>query len=220
MATHSRFLAWGIPSTEEPGGLQPMGLQRVGHDWANEHWYQKYYYILYLNFSHERLYPIPFPYLPLPSFPGGLAGKNLPANAGDAGLVLGLGKKNGDPLQCPCLGNAVDRGAWQAERLNKVYPPPAPTSTVVLSVPHVSHTVQCLFVFLWLQSFSICPSSLLWPQMEEFSLLQSLINITLCVYMLIFTFIPSGFISYCVLNSDSQIFTLLDCNNRDVVCFA
>ena len=28
MATHSRFLAWKIPWTEEPGGLQSMGLQR------------------------------------------------------------------------------------------------------------------------------------------------------------------------------------------------
>ena len=34
MATHSNILAWRIPCTEEPGGLQPMGLQRVGHDWA------------------------------------------------------------------------------------------------------------------------------------------------------------------------------------------
>ena len=32
MATHSSILAWKIPWTEEPGGLQSMGLQRVGHD--------------------------------------------------------------------------------------------------------------------------------------------------------------------------------------------
>ena len=34
MATHSSFLAWRIPWTEESGGLHPMGSQRVGHDWA------------------------------------------------------------------------------------------------------------------------------------------------------------------------------------------
>ena len=34
MAPHSSTLAWKIPWTEEPGGLQSMGLQRVGHDWA------------------------------------------------------------------------------------------------------------------------------------------------------------------------------------------
>ena len=32
MATHSSVLAWGIPGTEEPGGLPSMGLHRVGHD--------------------------------------------------------------------------------------------------------------------------------------------------------------------------------------------
>ena len=32
MATHSSILAWEIPWTEEPGGLQSMGLQRDGHD--------------------------------------------------------------------------------------------------------------------------------------------------------------------------------------------
>ena len=34
MATHSSILAWQIPWTGEPGGLQSMGSQRVGHDWA------------------------------------------------------------------------------------------------------------------------------------------------------------------------------------------
>ena len=32
MATHSSILAWEIPWTEEPGGLQSTGLQRVGHN--------------------------------------------------------------------------------------------------------------------------------------------------------------------------------------------
>ena len=32
MATHSSILAWEIPWTEEPGGLQFMGSQRVRHD--------------------------------------------------------------------------------------------------------------------------------------------------------------------------------------------
>ena len=37
MATQSSFLAWRIPRTEEPGGLQTMGSQRVRHDLATEH---------------------------------------------------------------------------------------------------------------------------------------------------------------------------------------
>ena len=34
MATHSSMLAWRIPWTEEPGGLQSTGSQRVRHGWA------------------------------------------------------------------------------------------------------------------------------------------------------------------------------------------
>ena len=30
--THSSILAWRIPWTEEPGGLQSLGLKRIGHD--------------------------------------------------------------------------------------------------------------------------------------------------------------------------------------------
>ena len=51
-------------------------------------------------------------------FPGGSVVKNLPANAGDAASVPGLGRPpgegNGTPLQYSCLGNSMDRGAWQA----------------------------------------------------------------------------------------------------------
>ena len=35
-AVHSSILAWRIPWTEEPGGLQYMGSQRVRHDWATK----------------------------------------------------------------------------------------------------------------------------------------------------------------------------------------
>ena len=37
MATRSSILAWRIPWTEEPGGLQSIGLQRVGHDLMTKH---------------------------------------------------------------------------------------------------------------------------------------------------------------------------------------
>ena len=49
MAPHSSTLAWKIPWTEKPGGLQSMGLLRVGHDWATSlslsifmHWRRKW----------------------------------------------------------------------------------------------------------------------------------------------------------------------------------
>ena len=44
--------------------------------------------------------------------------KNLLANAGDMGSSPGSerspGERNGNPLQYSCLGNPMDRGAWQA----------------------------------------------------------------------------------------------------------
>ena len=52
-------------------------------------------------------------------FSGGSVVKNLPANAGDSGLIPGLGlspgEGNGNPLQYSCLGNSMDRGAWWAK---------------------------------------------------------------------------------------------------------
>ena len=54
-------------------------------------------------------------------FPGGAVVKNLPANAGgarDVCFIPGLGRSpgvgNGNPLQCSCLENSMDRGAWWA----------------------------------------------------------------------------------------------------------
>ena len=63
MATHSSILAWRIPWTEEPGGLQSTGSLRVGHDWATS---------LYST-----------------GFPGGSDGKVSDCNVGDPGSIPG-----------------------------------------------------------------------------------------------------------------------------------
>ena len=51
-------------------------------------------------------------------FPGGSMVKDLPAYAGDTGLIPGLGRSpgegNGNPFQYSCLGNPADRGTWWA----------------------------------------------------------------------------------------------------------
>ena len=73
MATHSSILAWRIPWTEEPGGLQSMGSQRVRHDWATN-------IILYrplslFTFLHWRR-----KWQPTPVFlPGESQGRELPS---------------------------------------------------------------------------------------------------------------------------------------------
>ena len=50
--------------------------------------------------------------------PGDSVVKNLPAHAGDKGWIPGLGRspgeRNGNPLRHSCLGNPMDRGAYQA----------------------------------------------------------------------------------------------------------
>ena len=52
------------------------------------------------------------------SFPGGSDSKASAYNAEDPGLILGSGRgpgeENGNPRQYSCLGNVMDRGAWQA----------------------------------------------------------------------------------------------------------
>ena len=51
-------------------------------------------------------------------FPCGLDSKESTCNAGDLGLIPGLGRYpgegNGNPLQYSCLENSMDRGAWWA----------------------------------------------------------------------------------------------------------
>ena len=50
--------------------------------------------------------------------PGDPVVKNPPDNAGDEGLIPGLGRfpreENGNPLQYSCLGNPMDGGVWRA----------------------------------------------------------------------------------------------------------
>ena len=51
-------------------------------------------------------------------YPSDSAAKTLPASAEDTGSIPGSGTSpgegNGNPLQYSCLGNLIDRGAWQA----------------------------------------------------------------------------------------------------------
>ena len=57
-------------------------------------------------------------YGPILGFPCSSVGKESACSTGNPGSIPGLGRSpgegNGYPLQCPCLQNSVDRGAWQA----------------------------------------------------------------------------------------------------------
>ena len=116
MAPHSSTLAWQIPRTEEPGGLQSMGLLRVGHDWATS--------LSLFTFMHWRRKWQPTPvFLPGESQgQGSLAGcspwgrteldttERLPFHFS----LWCTGEGNGNPLQCSCLENPRHGGAWWA----------------------------------------------------------------------------------------------------------
>ena len=59
MTTHSSILAWEIPWTEEPDGLQSTGSQRVGHDLVTEQPQQflftSFFYSLFVHVALENL---------------------------------------------------------------------------------------------------------------------------------------------------------------------
>ena len=98
MAPHSSPLAWKIPWTEEPGGLQSTGLLRVGRDSATS--------------------------LSL--------------------FTSCIGEGNGNPLQCSCLENPRDGGAWWAavywvlqSRTRLKWLSSSSMSKLKVSVPHI-----------------------------------------------------------------------------------
>ena len=133
MAPHSSNLAWKIPWTEEPGGLQSMGSRRVEHDWATS--------LSLFTFMHQRRKWQPTPvFLPGESqgrwslvgcrlwghtesdtpeatqqqrtvvlgFPGDSDSKPLACDAGDQGLIPGWGSS-------PRAGNGTWRISWTEE---------------------------------------------------------------------------------------------------------
>ena len=114
MAPHSSTLAWKIPWTEEPGGLQSMGSLRVGHDWATSLSFSL------STFMHWRRKWQPTPVL-LPRKSHGQ--RSLVGCSPLGSLWVGhdwatslsrIGEGNGDPLQCSCLENPRDGEAWWA----------------------------------------------------------------------------------------------------------
>ena len=69
---------------------------------------------MYVSFNELKIKGV---FLTIRKLDAGSVVKNLPTNAGDSGSISGSGKfpgkGNGNPLQYSCLGNPMDRGAWQ-----------------------------------------------------------------------------------------------------------
>ena len=146
VAPHSSTLAWKIPWTEEPGGLQSVGSRRVGHDWVTSlslftfmHWRRNgtplqcsclenprdggaWWAAVYgVTQSWTRL-----KWLSSSRNPDGASCKQTNSKKPACqcrrperrGSIPEWGRSpgglHGNPLQCSCLKNPMDRGAWQA----------------------------------------------------------------------------------------------------------
>ena len=117
-APHSSTLAWKIPWTEEPGGLQSMGSLRVGHDWATSlslftfmHWRRKW-----------QLAPV---FLPGMGEPGGLPSMGSHRVGHDwsylAAAEAAAMIRKFEPIWYKKLG-LCDRGWLYAVELASLYP--------------------------------------------------------------------------------------------------
>ena len=118
MAAHSSVLAWRIPGMVEPGGLPSLGSHRVGHDRSD-----------LAAVAAAFIQPWRRAYQPTPVLlPGKSHGwRSLvgcsPWGREESDMTEQLhfhfplsctGEGNGNPLQCSCLENLRDGGAWWA----------------------------------------------------------------------------------------------------------
>jgi len=122
MAPHSSTLAWKIPWMEEPGGLLSMGSHRVGHNWSDFTFTFHFHALEKEMATHSSVLAWRIPRL---GEPGGLLSMGLHrvrhnwSDLAAAALsfladstLFHIGEGNGNPLQCSCLENPRDGGAW------------------------------------------------------------------------------------------------------------
>ena len=122
MAPHSNILAWEIPWTEKPGGLQSMGLQRAGHDLATEQIHARVTIGIGttgMGFCSGKEMGLNSEYSSgkweFRASPVAKAVKNLPLMQETQFHSLGQEEPfSRQPTQYSCLGNPMDRGGWWA----------------------------------------------------------------------------------------------------------
>ena len=109
MTTHSSVLAWRISGTGEPGGLPSMGSHRVGHDWSDlaaaAAWHPSPVLLPGKSHGWRSL---------VGCSPWGRLESYTTERLHFHFSLLCIGEGNGNPLQCSCLENPGDGGAWWA----------------------------------------------------------------------------------------------------------
>ena len=139
MATHSSVLAWRIPRTGEPGGLPSLGSHRVRHDWSDSAAaaaaaarYHSTQHSMGLGCENSTLHkelvllptgsatPVLSPGKPhgwrslVGCSPWGREESDTTERLHFHFSLSCIGEGNGNPLQCSCLENTRDGGAWWA----------------------------------------------------------------------------------------------------------
>ena len=110
------YCAWRIPGTGEPGGLPSMESHRVGHDWSDLAAAAAVYTMEKAMTPHSSTLAWKIPWT---EEPGRLQSTGSQESDTTERLhflfsLLCIGERNGNPLQCSCLENPRDRGAWWA----------------------------------------------------------------------------------------------------------
>ena len=131
IATHSSTLAWRISMDRGAWWLQSMRSQRVGHDWATKSTHPNQQHTPQLYFQNISW---------IWGFPGASVVKNLLANAGDTGLILGLGRSHmlrGNKACRPQLLSMYS-GTLELQRMRATWPGAMPHTkrSHAMSSPH------------------------------------------------------------------------------------
>ena len=185
MAPHSSTLAWKIPWTEEPGRLQTMGSQRVGHNWSDLaaaaaavfHWWRRQWHatpVLLPGKSHGRRNLAG-------CSPWGRVESDTTERLHFHFSLSCIGEGNGNPLQCSCLENPRDGGAWWAavygsHRVGHDW------SDLAAAGFHRMDMLLQLFIHLCLVDLWFAPR--FW--LLQIVLLWTFVSISLCEYFLFF----------------------------------
>ena len=131
MAPHSSTLAWKIPWTEEPGGLQSMGLRRVGYDWATS--------LSLFTFMHWRR-----KWQPTPVF--------LPGESQGRGSLVGcrpLGRTESDTTEATLQQQQQQLWVISSVRLGSLFQEPhgcLPAAVALLSYPPIPVCLSACFI--------------------------------------------------------------------------
>ena len=104
----------GIPFLAVPHSLQDLKFPKQGLNPCPLKWKRR---VLTTGPLGKSLWGIFRLTINVFGFPGGSVGKESTSNAGDLGLIPGLGKSpgggHGNPLQYSCLENSMEKGSWQ-----------------------------------------------------------------------------------------------------------